>query len=143
MAAGSGWVLVVEDDRALGSLIQQQVKDKGHVCERASDGAAALQTIVMARREPALVLLDLHLPAMEGEPLALEIRRLLGKQVPIVIVSGRAREQLAGVARRIGAAVLPKPFDLCELDAVLDRYLHAPRPQRLAIRRKGRELQPA
>jgi DNA-binding response OmpR family regulator len=133
MAARQGWVLVVEDDEQVGSLLQQQVTQQGFRCERALDGAAALQTVIMARVEPALVLLDLGLAYMDGESLALEMRRLLGQRVPIVLVSGRPRERLASVARRVKASFLAKPFELVEVEDLLERHLGSCGPRRIPV----------
>lgn len=150
MTARASWVLVVEDDQAVGCLLQQQVTQQGFRCERAVDGAAALQTVIMARVEPALVLLDLGLPYMDGEALALEIRRLLGPKVPMVIASGYPRERLIAVARRLNATALPKPFELSELEQLLERHLGSSGPRRVPVHGRQRrllqqrqELQPA
>lgn len=139
MTARERWVLVVEDDDAIAALLQFHVREHGYRCERAADGAAALQAVIMARTPPLLVLLDLGLRYMDGEALGLEIRRLLGKEVPIAIVSGRPHEQLAGVARRMGASHLAKPFETTDLERLLTESLGSPLPQgrppqRIAIR---------
>ncbi len=141
MAARPSWVLVVEDDAHVGALLQQQVTQQGFRCERAVDGAAALQTVIMARTEPSLVLLDLGLAYMDGEALALEIRRLLGRGVPIVLVSGRQRDRLASVARRVHATFIAKPFDLAEIEAIIEQHLGSSGPRRIQVHGRIKRLQ--
>jgi two-component system OmpR family response regulator len=102
-------VLVVDDDPHLRQLMQWALEDEGLPVETASDGREAVA--LAARREPALVVLDMGLPRLNGEGVVAELRAAYGERVPVVVVTadGHAAEK----ARRVGArAYLHKPFEL-------------------------------
>lgn len=102
-------VLVVEDDNDLRQTIQWLLEDEGFEVEAAGDG---LEALVRARqRKPALVLLDMNLPRLDGYGVARELHSTYGNTINIVTMTadGRAAEK----AQRIGAiSYLSKPFEL-------------------------------
>jgi DNA-binding response OmpR family regulator len=86
----------------------------------AADGRAALAWIGANR--PALVLLDIGLPFVDGYGVAEGLRRAHGDAVPIVVMTAGTRTDES--ARRVGARdFVAKPFDLEELLAILYRIL--------------------
>ncbi len=127
----NNWVLIVEDDDSIADLLMEIVEQSGCPALRARDGAEGLEVVITARRPPALVLLDLMLPRMDGETLCHELRAHC--DVPIVVVSGDRPDRVESAARRIGAITsLKKPFDLDALSWLLDRLV----PPRKVVRRK-------
>jgi len=113
-------VLLVEDDPGLRRLIAWALEDEALPCVAVADGQQALDWLDTAR--PALVLLDMGLPLVDGDGVAAGLRARYGEGVPIVVLTadGRAPEK----ARRVGAAdVLRKPFDIEELVARVARLL--------------------
>lgn len=120
MASEFGPVLVVDDDAQLQRTIQWLLEDEGLQVETASNGEEGLARSETMR--PSLVILDLNLPALDGEAVAEGLRANYGSDLPIVIVSsdGMVGER----ARDIGAAAwLNKPFEIEELLAVIYRIL--------------------
>lgn len=120
-AAREPWpVLVVEDDLHLRQTIEWTLEDEGIAVEVAADGEEAL---AFARHNrPALVLLDMGLPRIDGFGVAQGLREMHGGSVPVVVLTadGRAAEKAA----RVGAvAYLRKPFELEELIAIVRRQL--------------------
>jgi CheY-like chemotaxis protein len=107
-------VLIVEDDAETRRMLAECVREQGYEVVEARDGREGLAALM--GYHPAMVLLDLGLPLMDGRAFC-KAQRLLGgdfAHVPVVVVSGRddADEQAA----RMGAsAVLHKPFDHSEL----------------------------
>jgi CheY-like chemotaxis protein len=102
-------ILVVEDERPLRETIQWLLEDEGMTVEPAANGQVALE--LAARERPALVVLDMALPVMNGDGVADGLRRMYGQQVPILLTTadGRAAEK----AVRVGAyGYLQKPFDI-------------------------------
>jgi CheY-like chemotaxis protein len=102
-------ILVVEDERPLRETIQWLLEDEGMTVEPAANGRVALE--LAARERPALVVLDMALPVMNGDGVADGLRQMYGQQVPILLTTadGRAAEK----AVRVGAyAYLQKPFDI-------------------------------
>lgn len=80
---------------------------------------------------PDLVLLDLHLPDMDGEEVMNEVRRLDKlRSVPIIIISADATErQIRRLIDKGAFAYVTKPFDLKELLARVDEALAGKDPQ--------------
>jgi DNA-binding response OmpR family regulator len=115
-------ILVVEDDFDLRQTILWTLKDEGHEVDEAGDGREAVDRA--SQRKPALLLLDMGLPVLDGYSVAARLRSLYGDTVLIVTMTadGRAAEK----ARRIGAAAyLNKPFDLDDLLAIVRQMLDA------------------
>ncbi len=120
MMDGKRRVLVVEDDADLATVVQLVLERDGYETVVASDGIDALEKLDGAR--PGLVLLDMRMPRMNGERFAAELRHRYGDAIPIVVVT--AAEHARARAESIAAAdVLPKPFDVDALLAVVARHV--------------------
>ena len=105
-------VLVVDDDPEIREVVTWLLEDEGLPVETAADGLRALDCATRAR--PSLIVLDMGLPIISGEEVAVRLRAHYGEPLPIIVVSadGRAAEKAA----RIGArAYLHKPFNIDEL----------------------------
>jgi len=113
-------VLIVEDDVAVGELLQGFVRDLGHETELVPSAEAALQRLQMNR--PDLVFLDLRLPGMTGLDF-LQLRLIRDSRVPIIVISGVATEHEAQMCLRLGALdFVPKPLPLEHLRAILEHF---------------------
>ena len=116
-------VLVIDDDDALCDTIRAALGDEYAVAS-ARHGAAALDLVKV--HEPALILLDLRMPIMDGWSFVQQYRRVA--RVPARVVVMSAAPDLATVARQLGAdGQLKKPFDLTQLQTLVEREL-GPRP---------------
>jgi DNA-binding response OmpR family regulator len=115
-------VLVVDDDLQIRQTIRWALEEEGFVVETASDGQQALERATSAR--PALVVLDMRLPLVDGAAVADGLRSSLKVPPPIVLIT--ADDRPAEKARRVGAyAYLEKPFELDDLVATVRRGLRA------------------
>lgn len=115
-------VLVVDDEPALCNALRMILELEGLHVTTATDGAAALAEA--AREPPAVVLLDLVMPQMDGYQTEAALHAL-HPEVPVVFMSSRDRVWQAAAAHP-AAGALPKPFDV---DLVLDtvaRFLPPP-----------------
>jgi signal transduction histidine kinase/CheY-like chemotaxis protein len=112
-------VLVIEDDRRSADLLRVYLENAGYAVTIAADGEAGVRAA--RHRVPAVVLLDLGLPAMDGwEVLAALKGDPVTAETPIVIVS-MLDEHGAGFA--LGAAeYLVKPVSQQELLRALLRW---------------------
>lgn len=129
-AAGRGYVLIVEDESDIASLMQFHLSREGYQTQIASTGRLALQAI--ARAKPELVVLDIMLPDLDG----LEVCRKLKRDpatstVPILMVSARGEESDIVVGLEMGAEdYVTKPFSprvlVARAKAVLRRREAAP-----------------
>jgi CheY-like chemotaxis protein len=81
-------VLVVEDDDAARDLIRRALEDEGWEVDEAENGRVALERL--ADREPALVLLDLMMPEMDGFEFLETLReREEPSGVPVVVITAK------------------------------------------------------
>ncbi|MFO1073986.1 MAG: sigma-54 dependent transcriptional regulator [Geminicoccaceae bacterium] len=112
-------VLVVDDERTLARNIQSYLTRHGYQVRCAHDGAGAVA--VLAEFAPAVILLDLRLPDIEGIELLASLRR----QTPtarVVIMTGYSSLPTAVLAIKAGADdYLAKPVVLSELRVLIDR----------------------
>jgi two-component system, OmpR family, alkaline phosphatase synthesis response regulator PhoP len=105
-------ILVVDDDRKIVALVRAYLEREGFTVYTAYDGREALR---LARAEdPALIVLDLMLPEVDG----FEVMRLLRAEtdVPVLMLTARSSlpERIIGLEK--GADdYLPKPFSPAEL----------------------------
>jgi len=107
-------ILIVEDEKKLVTLLKAYLEQAGFAVVATSDGQQAL---TMFRYEkPALVLLDLNLPGMDG----LDVCRALRKEsaVPIIMVTARVEETDRLIGLELGADdYISKPFSPREVVA--------------------------
>jgi DNA-binding response OmpR family regulator len=108
-------VLVVEDDRALGTFLQKGLAFEGHEVEWVGDGESA---VARARSwNPDLVLLDLGLPQLDGR----EVLAVLSEESScssVLVLTGRGEVEERVRCLNLGADdFLAKPFSFQELAA--------------------------
>jgi CheY-like chemotaxis protein len=101
-------VLVVEDDAETRELLVDALRDEGFVVIASDEGRKAVELATVM--DPAVVLLDLEMPGMDGRTF-LERRRTIPRlsDTPVVVITGSAA---SGVQ---ADAVFPKPFHMPEL----------------------------
>ena len=123
LSGGGRRVLIVEDDLISAEVTAELLRAVGLVPERAVDGTQALR---LARAGGyAAILMDMHMPVLDGVEAARLIRSLpAGAEVPIIGVTADA---FADARDRCLAAgmneVIVKPFEPERLYAALDRWL--------------------
>jgi len=107
-------VLVIEDEKPIRCFLRSFLERRGFQLIEAEDGEEGLA--LAAEHHPALLLLDLGLPGMDGVEV---IRRLrVWAMTPIIVISARGKEQDKVDALDAGADdYLTKPFGVAELAA--------------------------
>lgn len=105
--------LAVDDEEALRLLLQRTLRQRGHHCDVAADGAAALQ---MATNEDYdLIITDLRMPRCNGHSLSVELLQLEHRPA-VVVVTGIAEPRLARDLKARGVAeIFYKPVSPMEL----------------------------
>ena len=107
-------VLVVDDDVRMLRMMQRILELEGYRVLTASNGQAALD--VFNEEEPALVLLDIMMPDMDGYTVCRRIREF--SQIPIVMVTVKGNEEEKVEGLDAGADdYVTKPFSSRELTA--------------------------
>ena len=120
-------ILVVDDDVAIRSLIQDILDDVHYKVILVADGSAALtamETVV-----PDLVTLDLDMPGMHGVQV-LELLRQHEhlRDVKVVVISSATL--IAPRVKELAQAILQKPFDIDDLLDVIRRLAPPPESER-------------
>lgn len=133
-------VLVVEDERTLGQNLASYLGMKGFDAHLATSGAAALACA--EKKNPDVVLLDLHLPDLDG----LEVLHRLRENQPEVIVilmTAFGDVETAVAAMKAGACdFLRKPLSLEEVKILIDRSIERQRASEAVRFLSGQRLRP-
>jgi DNA-binding response OmpR family regulator len=112
-------VLVVDDEPQVVWMLQFSLEAEGYRTFAARDGVAALQEI--REHRPALVLLDIMMPVMDGWSVLEQLQELPEDERPrVVVVSARSSLRDRAKAAELGAdAFVVKPFAVDELIGLL------------------------
>jgi two-component system phosphate regulon response regulator PhoB len=122
------YVLVVEDEDALATLLQYNLDKEGYEVALAQDGEEAL--MMVDERLPDLVVLDWMLPKVSGIEVCRRLRsRPETRNIPIVILTARGEEtdRIRGLDTGADDYVV-KPFSMIELTARIRAVLRRIRP---------------
>ena len=111
---GETLVLVVEDQESVALAVRSSLEREGFTVRVEPDGSHALELI--GRLRPALVVLDIGLPGLDGLSVLREVRR--GSSVPVIMLTARDEEIDKIVGLEMGADdYVAKPFSGRELAA--------------------------
>jgi twitching motility two-component system response regulator PilG len=129
-------VLVVDDSPTVRKIIEMTLRRERIRVITAEDGLSALTSV--ADEMPALILLDIQLPRMDGYTICQIVRKNLQfRSIPIIMLSGKdglfdkMRGRLAG-----STEYLTKPFDSAELVSTVKKHLVGWQ-QRVPVRYEG------
>jgi DNA-binding response OmpR family regulator len=123
MSAKQPTVLVVDDDPEINTMVAMRLGKCGYRVITASDGNEALEA---ARRErPALIVLDVMMPAKTGWEVARALRQdPVTDQIKIVMLTAIGEQVNAMTSPIYGAdAHIDKPFDFAVLEKTVARLL--------------------
>lgn len=119
-------ILLVDDEPSIQRAVGPLLRSRGYEVDIAGTGAQALE--LFGQRQPALIVLDLGLPDVEGTEVCRRVR--VTSQVPIIVLSARGAETDKVNALDLGADdYVTKPFGPEELLARI----------RVALRRTNAE----
>jgi CheY-like chemotaxis protein len=116
-------ILVVDDDRLNRMLLETLLKNDGYDVLCVDSGRAALQAI--AASPPALVLLDLMMPGMDGFEVMRQMKCMqAARDIPVVLVTALENSGVRARLANAGAVeVINKPVDRWELAACMEKLL--------------------
>ena len=137
-------ILVVDDEPNIVDLVTMYLEREGYRVDSAIDGAQALEQI--QELEPALVVLDLMLPEVDGFEVCRQTR--VNSDVPIIMLTARDDDVDKIVGLELGADdYLTKPFNPRELvarvKAILRRADPSPRPNEKPLHLADLTIDPA
>lgn len=115
-------VLVVDDEERIRSSLRGILSDEGFRVVDTGNAPGVME--IIAREKPALVLLDVWMPELDG----IELLRRIKSEKPetrVIMISGHANIQNAVAATRLGAAdFIEKPFSVNGLLASIERVIN-------------------
>lgn len=119
-------LLLIEDDHRLAHMVSEYLAQSGFAVQHAADGLSGLT--MLQDTPPALVLLDLMLPNIDGLEVCRRIRAMPGSlaHIPVLMLTAKGDPMDRVVGLELGADdYLPKPFEprelLARIRAVLRR----------------------
>ena len=120
-------ILVVEDESSIASFVSLYLRNAGYTVRTAATGGDALAQA--ASQEPALIVLDLMLPDIDGIEVCRRIRQR--SDVPILMLTARDEDVDKIIGLEVGADdYLTKPFNPRELVARVKSILRRATPER-------------
>lgn len=110
-------VLVIEDDRSIAELLELELEEYDLEVRCCYDGISGLDAVT--EFEPAVIVLDIMLPGMDGVGVLKRIRQR-GNRVPVIMLTARGTSLDKVHSLDLGADdYVTKPFDMEELLARL------------------------
>jgi two-component system alkaline phosphatase synthesis response regulator PhoP len=123
-------ILVVEDESSIASFVSLYLKNAGYAVKTAATGSDALTAV--AAHEPALIVLDLMLPDIDGIEVCKRVRQ--HSDVPILMLTARDEDVDKIIGLEVGADdYLTKPFNPRELVARVKSILRRSTPDRKEV----------
>jgi len=123
MVSEHPFVLLVEDDERLRSIIARNLWARGYVVLQAASFRDAIDQTAI---KPGVVILDINLPDASGWDVA-EWLQAQDLSVPVIAISGYAAPTREQVRHYRLAAFLPKPFPISKLMQLVQQYAAAGR----------------
>jgi len=119
-------ILIADDAMSSRDLLRSILASSGHEVQEATDGVEVLETMTIFR--PALIILDMDLPGMDGFNTARRVRRVPGfERVPLVLlVPAPAYSSPEEIAAAGFSACLVKPIGPRRLRECVGGLLEAP-----------------
>lgn len=122
------YVLIVDDEPDLVTLLRDQVSMLGHEVGVARDGVEGVHMAL--ERRPDVVVTDVIMPNMDGPEMLQELRRRdETRDVPVIaltaLTDARTRARLASLGV---VGFLAKPYSMRELGDEIEKAAGAPRP---------------
>jgi DNA-binding NtrC family response regulator len=126
-------ILIVDDDpdvlEVLSRFLQKAPLD--YTVQAVGNGEDAIAALVL--EPPDLVLLDLNMPGVNG----LEVLKHIGREIPVMIVSGNVDATPAEALKYGAFAYLPKPFDLTYIEQLVPLALTRRRAPKAWVSQSG------
>jgi len=138
-------ILVVEDDRDIQELLRYHLEKHGYAVECVANGANA--AVIARKSPPALILLDLMLPGMDGLEVCRQLKAAPATAgIPVVMVTARGEEADIVTGLELGAMdYVCKPFRPREVMARVKACLRRVADERsdsVAVNYQGLKIDP-
>ena len=116
-------MLYIEDNESNISLVEALLKRRPHIeLHVAMTGREGIQAAI--DKQPGLILLDNRLPDATGGEILRELASAAATAaIPVVVLSSDSGPMIEELLASGAAESVPKPFDIHQFMAVIDRYL--------------------
>jgi len=116
-------IVVADDDADVLRLIERRLSRRGYRVVTAVDGAEALDAVTRSR--PVAVVLDWLMPALSGSQACRALKAdPETAHIPVILLTAKAADADLAEGMAAGAdGYLTKPFEIQELDALLQRLI--------------------
>eukprot|EP00607_Mallomonas_marina_P002327 CAMPEP_0182424100 /NCGR_PEP_ID=MMETSP1167-20130531/10251_1 /TAXON_ID=2988 /ORGANISM="Mallomonas Sp, Strain CCMP3275" /LENGTH=351 /DNA_ID=CAMNT_0024603645 /DNA_START=177 /DNA_END=1232 /DNA_ORIENTATION=- len=121
-------VLVVDDTATSRKMQCRLLRTRYKLCEEAENGEDAVQKVMLAEEPFDLVLMDAHMPVMNGLKAAEKLRELQFKGIIIGVTGNVSADDIDEFMAHGANAVLPKPLNIHNLDIAVENLLPHSRP---------------
>jgi PAS domain S-box-containing protein len=130
MVAGSGHILVVDDEPLVATMVADQLNELGYRTTACANGAEALEAFAADPRAIDLVVTDMTMPGMTGDVLAQRLKSLR-PDLPVVLCTGYSDRISQETAQAQGIDEFGmKPVAMAELSRMVRRALDRHRGER-------------
>ena len=120
-------ILIIEDDTSISQELYQLLTNSGYEAEILKDFSDAKSQVLKSGAD--LILLDIHIPVLNGELLLKEIRK--ESDVPVIIVTSKNSEADEVLSMSYGADdYITKPFNILEVKARIKAIMRRARSER-------------
>ena len=125
----TGKVLLVDDESSIREVVAETLRRNGHEVETAKNGNVALA--ILKQRTVDCIVSDVKMPGMDGPSLFKAVREIDPAMTDrFIFISGDSiNPSTQGYLSELGKPYLSKPFNLEELEALLQTVLQTERPQ--------------
>jgi len=114
-------VLIADDDESILWVLKQMLGDKKIETAEARDGKIALE--MLKGGDFSLAVMDIRMPEKDGLDVLKEVKEA-GSQTPVIIMTAQGTMNNAIEAMKLGAFdYITKPFDISEMEIIVDRAL--------------------
>lgn len=121
MSMGNALVLVIDDQPGIRRLLAEVLQEDGYDVAVAANGQEALQKV--KEITPALILMDMKMPGMDGLETFRELRKI-GKAERVIMMTAYGELELVKEAINLGAyKYITKPFDINVIKATVKEVL--------------------
>ena len=133
-------ILVVDDEASVVEVVSLYLKREGYAVRTARDGRQALDAV--QEHTPALIVLDLMLPKVDGLEIMRRLRDDSGLDVPVIMLTARSQETDRIYGLELGADdYVVKPFSPAELVARVKAVLRRTQGESGAIQKEDQPIE--
>ena len=118
------YIFVVDNEAPIADLVVELLTDEGYSVLSALSGEEAL--VIIKAYEPALLILDMLMPAMSGAEVIENLITAGYTHLPIVAMTAAPQDAAQLLAQGGIASVIEKPFDINELLTCVAQYVQPP-----------------